>query len=54
MCANLYENNEKINRDIVREKLGGGSFTQLSPLVSEWKEQNNQKLVQQNSDLSTD
>lgn len=53
ICENLYINNEKINRDIVREKLGGGSFTHISPLVAEWRELNKQKLVQQNNDEST-
>ncbi|MEA5578719.1 DNA-binding protein [Anabaena sp. UHCC 0451] len=54
ICENLYKNNEKINRDIVREKLGGGSHTHISPLVSEWKELNKQKLVQQNDDNNID
>ncbi|MCZ2203008.1 MAG: DNA-binding protein, partial [Cylindrospermopsis raciborskii PAMP2012] len=34
----LAKNNKKINREVVREKLGGGSFSTISPLVSEWKE----------------
>lgn len=54
ICENLYENNEKINRDIVREKLGGGSFTQISPLVAEWRRLKNQGSVQTEEEESTD
>ncbi len=38
ICEGLAKNNKKINREVVREKLGGGSFSTISPLVSEWKE----------------
>lgn len=38
ICESLAKNNKKINREVVREKLGGGSFSTISPLVSEWKE----------------
>ena len=38
ICENLRSKNKKINRDIVREQLGGGSFSDISPLVAEWKE----------------
>jgi hypothetical protein len=54
ICENLYENNEKINRDIVRERLGGGSFTQISPLVAEWRRLKNQESVQIEEEESTD
>jgi hypothetical protein len=37
ICENLYKNNEKVTREAVREHLGGGSFSTISPLVSEWK-----------------
>jgi hypothetical protein len=37
ICENLYKNNEKINRDVVREKLGGGSFSTICPLIKEWR-----------------
>ena len=38
ICENLYKNNEKINRDVVREKLGGGSFSTICPIIKEWRE----------------
>ncbi|MDK2413095.1 DNA-binding protein, partial [Aphanizomenon sp. 202] len=38
ICENLYIKNEKINRNIVREQLGGGSFSTICPLIREWKE----------------
>jgi hypothetical protein len=37
ICENLYKNNEKVTREAVREHLGGGSFSTISPVVSEWK-----------------
>ncbi|OBQ15756.1 MAG: hypothetical protein AN486_21820 [Anabaena sp. AL93] len=46
ICENLYIKNEKINRNIVRERLGGGSFSTICPLIREWKEL---KSVQFNS-----
>ncbi|MDK2411758.1 DNA-binding protein [Aphanizomenon sp. 202] len=46
ICENLYIKNEKINRNIVRERLGGGSFSTIGPLIREWKEL---KSVQFNS-----
>ncbi|MBD2280204.1 MAG: hypothetical protein HEQ13_02300 [Dolichospermum sp. DEX189] len=46
ICENLYIKNEKINRNIVREQLGGGSFSTICPLIREWKEL---KSVQFNS-----
>ena len=46
ICENLYIKNEKINRNIVREQLGGGSFSTICPLIREWKEL---KSVQSNS-----
>ena len=46
ICENLYKKNEKINRDIVRERLGGGSFSTICPLIREWKQL---KSVQSNS-----
>jgi hypothetical protein len=46
ICENLYIKNEKINRNIVRERLGGGSFSTICPLIREWKEL---KSVQSNS-----
>jgi hypothetical protein len=53
ICENLYKNNEKINRDIVREKLGGGSFSTISPLVAEWRKLKEQESVQIETDEST-
>jgi hypothetical protein len=54
ICENLYRNNEKITRDIVREKLGGGSFSTISPLVAEWKRLNKQESVQSELEESTE
>ena len=49
ICENLHSKNKKINRDIVREQLGGGSFTDISPLVAEWKELKKLESVQSDS-----
>lgn len=54
ICENLYKNNEEINRDVVREKLGGGSFTHISPLVTEWRRLKDQESVQLEEDESTE
>lgn len=54
ICENLYKNNEKINRDVVRDKLGGGSFSTISPLVAEWRRLKNQGSVQLEEEESTD
>ncbi|MEI6445959.1 MAG: DNA-binding protein [Nostocales cyanobacterium ELA583] len=51
ICENLHSKNQKINRDIVREQLGGGSFSTISPLIREWKEI---KFVQPNSPNGTE
>ena len=49
ICENLHSKNKKINRDIVREQLGGGSFSDISPLVAEWKELKKLESVQSDS-----
>jgi hypothetical protein len=50
ICENLYKNNEKINRDVVREKLGGGSFSTICPIIKEWRES---RFVQSEEEEST-
>jgi hypothetical protein len=49
ICENLHSKNKKINRDIVRQQLGGGSFSDISPLVAEWKELKKLESVQSDS-----
>ena len=49
ICENLHSKNQKINRDIVREQLGGGSFTDISPLVAEWRKLKKLESVQSDS-----
>ena len=49
ICENLHSENKKINRDIVRQQLGGGSFSDISPLVAEWKELKKLESVQSDS-----
>ena len=49
ICENLHSKNKKINRDIVREQLGGGSFTDISPLVAEWRKLKKLESVQSDS-----
>lgn len=49
ICENLHSKNQKINRDIVREQLGGGSFSDISPLVAEWKKLKKLESVQSDS-----
>lgn len=49
ICENLHSKNKKINRDIVRQQLGGGSFSDISPLVAEWKEFKKLESVQSDS-----
>jgi hypothetical protein len=49
ICENLHSENKKINRDIVRQQLGGGSFSDISPLVAEWKEFKKLESVQSDS-----
>jgi hypothetical protein len=49
ICENLHSKKQKINRDIVRQQLGGGSFSDISPLVAEWKEFKKLESVQSDS-----
>lgn len=49
ICENLHSKKQKINRDIVRQQLGGGSFSDISPLVAEWKELKKLESVQSDS-----
>ncbi len=49
ICENLHSKKQKINRDIVRQQLGGGSFSDISPLVAEWKELKKLESVQSES-----
>ena len=49
ICENLHSKNKKINRDIVREQLGGGSFSDISPLVAEWRKLKKLESVQSDS-----
>ena len=44
-----YSKKQKINRDIVRQQLGGGSFSDIIPLVAEWKEFKKLESVQSDS-----
>ena len=49
ICENLHSKKQKINRDIVREQLGGGSFSDISPLVAEWRKLKKLESVQSDS-----
>jgi hypothetical protein len=49
ICENLHSKKQKINRDIVREQLGGGSFSGISPLVAEWRQLKKLESVQSDS-----
>lgn len=49
ICENLHSKNQKINRDIVRQQLGGGSFSDISPLVAEWRKLKKLESVQSDS-----
>ncbi|MBS9386868.1 MAG: DNA-binding protein [Dolichospermum sp. BR01] len=53
ICENLHSKNKKINRDIVREQLGGGSFSDISPLVAEWRKLKKLESVQSDSDINS-
>jgi hypothetical protein len=49
ICENLHSKKQKINRDIVRQQLGGGSFSDISPLVAEWRKLKKLESVQSDS-----
>jgi hypothetical protein len=49
ICENLHSKKQIINRDIVRAQLGGGSFTDISPLVAEWRKLKKLESVQSDS-----
>ncbi|MEA5554388.1 DNA-binding protein [Anabaena cylindrica UHCC 0172] len=49
ICENLYNKDEKITREKVRELLGGGSYSTISPLVTEWKKLKSVQLDSPNS-----
>jgi hypothetical protein len=55
ICENLYRNSEKVTRERVRNVLGRGSFTHISPLVAEWnrlkKEQTTKSTIDTESEI---